>query len=450
MNEFVDRRLLSLAWLPSLATLAAGAWLVGGCAGPLPNTVEREAGSPPNVLLIVVDTLRRDRLGLYGHRRNTSPTIDTLGQEGWTFDHHISQASQTVPSTLSLMLSKYPAEHGFVHRYHGQYGNNPPRYPEEFLFLAEVFQEAGFVTGGFVGNPFLGPENGFGQGFDEHVFSRSRGETLTKAARRWLGRGVAPVPKPFFLYLHYMDVHHPYDPPRQFRQLFTLPEGGELVHKTGLVEGLSEEDLEYSSTLYDAGIAYVDAEIARVLESLEELGLREETIVVVTSDHGEEFMEHGGMGHGTSVHGELIRLPLVLSYPKSLPGERRISHFTRQMDLAPTLLSMAGLAVPEEFRGRSLFEPASGVFSEARTFRSIYAEDAKLIWDGETGDTRLYASSDLFDTEILDDPELESQLRAELEEYLKLEAEAGERESSELPKLSKERIEHLRSLGYIQ
>jgi len=157
---------------------------VGGCADKQPQ---------PNVLLVLIDTLRQDHLHLYGYERRTSDWMDALGTEGWVFENHVASASQTVPSTLSLLLSRHPAEHGFVHLGPGHFSRNPPLYPEEFLFLAEVFQEQGYATAGFVGNPFLNHENGFAQGFDK-LFNVRRDEELTHAATDWLRAVAGPLP----------------------------------------------------------------------------------------------------------------------------------------------------------------------------------------------------------------------------------------------------------------
>jgi arylsulfatase A-like enzyme len=399
-------------------------------------------------VLILVDTLRKDGLHLYGNERRTSDAIDALAEEGWVFDHHIASASQTVPSMLSLMLSRHPADHGFADKSRGHFIKNPPFYSEDFVFLAEVFQKAGYTNGGFVTNPYLGTRSRFDQGFEKYVHGRRPGSAVTFGALEWVSDVVRERREPFFLYVHYMDVHHPVAPPAPFRDRFPLPAGGRRVYADWLVPKLRPIDLEFTRTLYDAAISFIDSQVEALVEQLDALGVRDDTLFVFTSDHGDEFFDHGGLGHGTTVYGELVRVPLVVVYPRRLEPGRRIAHLTRHVDLAPTLLRWAGVPVPPEFQGGSLLEPATRAFVENGPWEGVYAEGRKLILNRATGEHFLFDLGDELDqTPTAREPEDEL-LWQHLGEYgeLRNEHEAVPRGEA----WDREELEELRALGYME
>ncbi len=435
----MPRRSTRRAALPVLALAAA---LLVGCGDGASDPVA------PNVLVFVVDTLRADHLSAYGYARNTSPALEALARRGWTFENHISHAGHTVPSTISLMVSQTPAEHGYVHRVPGQFAARPPVFDRDLLFLSEVLRDAGWATLGVVANPFLGRRNGFSQGLEDFV-QVQRGDFLTTRAIRWLERHRASSPQPFFAYLHYMDVHNPYEHPEPYADLYTGGLEGRLVYRNGPMPDLREQDLLFTKARYDAGIRFVDDQLAVLLEALDRLALRERTVVVFTSDHGDEFMEHGGLGHGTSAYGELVRVPLVISFPGVLDGGRRITHLTQVVDVAPTLLELAGVGVPPSFRGRSLMEPADKVFTEGGPWRGVYARGHKLLRNVRTQETELYAAGDPLDREPLTDPEREAELSELLDGYLETEVRLRRAAAPDF-RWREEEIEELRALGYVE
>ncbi|HEX2486184.1 MAG TPA: sulfatase [Myxococcota bacterium] len=417
---------------------ALGAALLLGLVG---------CGPPPrpSVVVILVDTLRADHLGAYGYERPTSPVIDALARDSWVFERHVASAAQTVPSTLTLMLSLDPAEHGFFHEGDGHFTRHPPRYPDDLTFLAEAFAGAGYATAGLVGNPFLKSRSGFGQGFDAFLYSGGRAEVLTQHALEWLEQ--VPRASPFFLYLHYFDVHWPYNPPEPYRTRFGAGRSGKLVYRNGPAPDVAPNDLDYTVAMYDAEIAYVDEQVGRLLAGLERLGRRGETVVAVTSDHGEEFLDHGGLGHGTTVYGELVRVPLVLSAPQlGAPG--RVSALSRHLDLAPTLLDLAGVPRPASFRGRSLLEPAAVAYSEDGAWRGVYADGEKLVVNPPTELRQRFAVDDARDQRPLaGDPDRRLvDALAEYESRRSARKRDGTPESG--PAWSQEELERLRALGY--
>ncbi len=406
----------------------------------------------PNVVMITVDTLRRDHLSIYGYDRETSPRIDALGEKGWVFDNHISHSGQTVPATISMLVSKLPVEHGYLHETPGAFAKNPPVYHGGLLFLQEVLKSHGYSTGAFVSNPFLRRKNAFNQGFD-HFVGKHRGRALNKQLLPWLDAQVeaqAVSGQPFFMYLHYLDIHAPYKPERRHRRLYPKPEGAKRAFVYGLAPNVSDVDRQFEINLYDALINQVDELIGQVLDRLEALGVAQNTIVLVTSDHGDEFLEHGGFGHGTSVYGELVNIPLIVFDPRNQESARRISHITQGIDVAPTLLNLVGITPPEEFRGTSVFSRSEVVYSEDGPWKSALTPKGKIVLNVEEGTTQVYSTQDLLDQNPIANPELESKLRSILQNYLSLERSDPSANKSKVgPSWTREEYEQLRALGYV-
>jgi arylsulfatase A-like enzyme len=204
--------------------------------------------------------------------------------------------------------------------------------------------------------------------------------------------------------------------------------------------------------LYDASVAHVDDCIAQVLGELDTLGVTDQTLIVLTSDHGEEFGEHAGIGHGRSLYGEVVRVPLIMVYPPRLEAGRRIRHLSEHLDLSPTILELADVDVPRTFRGTTVLDPAEHAFLEIGTWRGIAANGFKWVWNRDSGEQKLFALDDELDRTSLDDPATAQKLRAQLEPYLEVDARRD-------PKADAARVgqgwtdeekERLRALGYAQ
>jgi len=398
----------------------------------------------PNVMLIVVDALRKDHLHTYGHPLSLSPAIDALGADGVVFENHLAHASQTIPSTLSLFLSRLPADHGFM----PVSLDVPPTYfPPELLFLTEVLHDHGYATAGFMANPLLGPDSGFEQGFDHFAYLPGRGDELTRAATEWLAGWSQRRDRPFFVYLHYMDVHQPYDPPEAFKRRFHVPEQGIRLGGNRHLVFADPVDLAYTRALYAAAVAYADEQAGGMIRELEALGVRQDTIVVVTADHGEELGDHGGLGHGTSVYGELVRVPMILSYPGHVESGRRVRQLTRHLDVAPTLLRLAGIDPPAAFRGGSLFAPLDRVFVEMGPWVGVYTGDWKLVWNRDTGERTVFSTTDQLDQEPRSEAAVASRLAPMAESYVAGEVRVQPQRPKAADWTSGER-ERLRALGY--
>jgi arylsulfatase A-like enzyme len=290
-----------------------------------------------NVVFILIDTLRADHLGTYGYERETSPVIDLIAQYGVRFDHAIAQSSWTKASMASLWTAKHPAMSGVLRYGHG--------LGEDVKMPAETFKEAGFVTAGLFRNGWVDPNFGFGQGFDVYMHPRLN-ENRMEFRRRQLSHRVpgsdldltqAAVEflrnyrhRRFMLYLHYMDVHqYAYD---QNSALF----GTRYV--------------DY----YDNAIRWTDTNIGMLIQELIDQDLFEKTLIVIASDHGEEFRDHGREGHAKTLYREVVHTPLIFSFPFRLEEELAIDTLVQNVDIWPTVLDLLGLEEPAGSTGRSL------------------------------------------------------------------------------------------------
>ena len=319
------------------------------------------AAQRPDVVVILVDTLRVDRLGCYGSSRGLTPAIDALAARGVAFRNAYAASSWTKPSIASLFTSRYPHDHGVAH-------------PDSLLAndeqtLAEGFHDAGYATGAFTANPLLDPKFGFAQGFDAYdapklrwKASEVRKRVSVWLATVWARRGPRP---PIFLYVHYMEPHSPYLGTPKLAELFgpdallSLPDVNRRLSNAA-ASPLSVAERERMERVYDAEVAEVDAQIASLQNLFKLYGLVD-PIFVVLADHGEEFWDHGGMLHGQTLYEEVIHVPLVVVEPGATTGE--VTDTVSLRDVAPSLLDLAGIPRPASFEGRSLralLTPRSG------------------------------------------------------------------------------------------
>jgi arylsulfatase A-like enzyme len=318
---------------------------------------------PPNVLVVVADTLRADRLGAYGSPRGLTPFLDALAARGVVFENAYATSSWTSPSVASLFTSRYPLQHGVVDFGSVLAGSETT--------LAERLRSLGFATGGFSANFRLSAQLGYGQGFDVwHAFledpdapdpgPKVPARFVREQALAWLGRvWRADAPRPVFLYLQLMEPHSPYDPPEALRRQ-VAPEATRAQADaanallTGLrFDELTDEQVGLLASLYDGVVAVLDAELRELFAALEQRGFLEHAIVVVTSDHGEEFREHGRLMHGLSLFESGVRVPLLMS-GAGIESGVRVAQPVSLLDVAPTLLALLGVGPPEGLEGRSL------------------------------------------------------------------------------------------------
>lgn len=320
-----------------------------------------------SVVWVLVDALRWDRLGCTGYERDVSPNIDRMARDGTVFMNCWAQAPQTFHSTATMLTGTYFPKYitdpsiddipELPERTKKKLLEDVPIVAEENILVSEVFSEAGYRTYAGFTNPHHHSASGFRQGFDvaEHLGAGDRGyedgSVVLSRFSAWLGQ--EPSDRPFFAYLHFMDVHNPYEPPEPFRTRFLESDGVDrYVNGVPKPEARpSQEDLEYMSDLYDGGIAYIDHLLHRLVSEI--LGRVEgPLVIVISSDHGDEFMEHGGLGHGRTLEPEMLHVPLVFVGLQK-PTNRGKYNLVRNIDIAPTLLVAAGLQVPELYQGYS-------------------------------------------------------------------------------------------------
>lgn len=304
----------------------------------------RPSPSGPNVVVVVVDTLRRDHLATYGYARQTAPFLDRLAREGAVFDG-LSPSSWTKPATASLLTGLHPLHHQAVGRLDA--------LPEPVETLGEILRERGYRTLGVSANGWISREFGFDQGFDELLLldSHDQAEKVNEQVLPLAAR----LEPPFFLYVHYIDPHAPYGPR-------TAWNGGELpaglrAQAPVTIESLAPfemqerpaEVLNRVRDLYDGEIRGADRGIEQLVRALRDQGLMEDTILVVTSDHGEEIGDHGRMSHGLSLYEEVVRVPLVIHAPDRIRAGRY--GLASLLDVLPTLADLVGFETPQGWTG---------------------------------------------------------------------------------------------------
>jgi arylsulfatase A-like enzyme len=365
-------------------------------------------------MIIAVDTLRPDHLGCYGYERNTSPNIDGLAAGGVVFEDVVSQSPWTLPSFASTLTSLYPTQHGagFLEPGAGAYGK---RMRTVFPPLAMILLKQGYTTGAIINAPALAAEFGVDRGFEFYDttprWDRRLADGATADALKWLDQN---KDVPFFAFVHYFDPHLDYSPPAPYDTLFDPGYegrlGGSFERETymRLEHELAREndpvavaDWNHIRALYDGEIAYTDEAVGDLLTGLEERGLKDNTLIVFLSDHGEEFFEHKGFEHGHTLFDELIKVPLIFSLPGTLPENGTVSEQVRLLDVVPTILDILGISVMTHLEGVSLeplimgrgdvetskvsLLPAKFAFSESMLYgtekKSVTAYPWKLVYD---------------------------------------------------------------------
>lgn len=376
--------------IPTVAlalVLATLAWAIGVARPPAPDR------PPRNLVLISLDTLRADHLGAWGYGRATSPRIDALAEESVVFSRAVAQGSSTIPSHASLFTGQYPSSVIGL-------GAGLLDGPET---LAEALSRAGFATWGFVDGGNVRAHFGFARGFDHYEDDRVGIERLTARARRWIEDH--PTPR-FFLFLHTYDIHTPYKAPSEYVAEFGDPDyrGGfrpnakyfRKVERSG--KGLEPREHHEVVARYDAGILYTDERVGAFLDWLAERGLLEDSLVVITSDHGEEFLEHGRLGHQQLHLDPNLRVPLLFRGAGLRP--RVIEDTVELTDVVPTVLELLGVPPLREAVGRSLspywtagHRPARGAYAEKGTTpgqQTLITDRYQLLEDRRTKEVVLY------------------------------------------------------------
>lgn len=362
MRDFLDKKHILVALLGFLFILFVS-WIPFSViiTGGLASFFER-GGTPLdykcadcNVILISVEPLRADHLGCYGYYRNTSPNIDRLASEGVLFENAFSNSHVTVPSLFSIITSQYPLVHGFV--YYEAYDTIEPE-----ITIAEVMKIYGYKTIAFTSQGWLALGGGFERGFDEYIASASSNLIMKQQNNifNWLDEN---HDRNFFMFIEAQDTHTPYSLSEPFQGTF----GGNysrFIESWGNLNIENPEVIYNVISLYDETVLYVDHFVGLLLEKIEELGLDEKTIVIFTSGHGQDLMDHGFFDVG-ELYDERIHVPLIIRLPNR--PQKRTKYLAQSIDIAPTIFDMLDIIPPHNMQGESLFtelENDKYVFSE--------------------------------------------------------------------------------------
>ncbi len=338
---------------------------------PVARGGARRTASRPNLILLSIDTLRADRLGCYGGPHPTSPAIDAMAREGTLLTHAFSSSAWTLPSHMTMMTGLYPSAHGVNpdrRTFAGIQDSSASfqiRGSGRLATLAERLSRLGYATAAITEGGWVAPKFGFDQGFDTYVAHDN--DNLDAGTQRltlaWLAaranRPKTPATpetpeRPFFLFVHTYQVHQPYHQPSPYDSLFVAPgHRGYAMPGVSLPMALLDKfkdgsfpptaaDIEAFRARYDGEVRHVDDFVGRLLATLRATGLDRNTIVLLTSDHGEELFEHGGFDHGDTLYDEALRVPLILWGPGRIPAGRRPEQAAGTIDLLPTLVELAG------------------------------------------------------------------------------------------------------------
>lgn len=311
----------------------------------------------PNIVLISLDTLRADRLGVGGYKRETTPFIDSLAKKGVWFSRSISGSSWTLPAHVSMLTGLLPSAHGVVSADEQKIGSSTK-------LLAEVLKENGYYTIGLTGAGYMGKFYGFNRGFDSFESLRNGQAARTAPSQVWkrsleLAQS-APQGRPTFMFLHTYDIHCPYAPPEPYFSMFKTTGAVDVETKCGGFHnkvGISPEQAQFLSDRYDGSIRWTDDGLKYFFKEIENRFNSKNTIFIITSDHGEEFLDHGRIGHKNSLYWELIHVPMIIFGKDIKPAT--IDHSVSTVDIFPTMLSLAKIPYksPYQLAGASLVTP---------------------------------------------------------------------------------------------
>ncbi len=454
----MKRLITQIPWIVFLLLLPAA--IGAGCGPDRPRT---------NVILISIDTLRPDRLGCYGYARDTSPRLDKIAAEGVLFEDVTSACPWTLPAHATMLTGLYPSRHGVK--------NHENHLPDGIPTLATRLAGEGYATMAVVNSHNFDERYGLQQGFERYEYLSewptdgakshilNRGKEIAALAREWLENR---DDRPFFFFLHFFDVHSDYRPEQAYRDMFAGQYSGPVDGSTGMMVALrsrnitlGEADRRHLNDLYDAEIRQFDDILSGLVEFIDASGLGEDTLLVITADHGEEFFEHGSVLHGRTFYQEVIAVPLIVRGP-GVPSGVRVGEPVASIDVAPTILASVGVSGSDAMDGldlsrfwslgadapadRLLFAEADHMNAEPDMYRMVRRNQYKLCFD------RISKEVTLFD--LSRDPgeinDLSSQsprevgaLREQVEAFM-----ADEVKGDYIGKPSDEDMERLRKIGY--
>ncbi|MBW1856042.1 MAG: sulfatase-like hydrolase/transferase, partial [Deltaproteobacteria bacterium] len=431
-----------------------------------------------NIVLITIDALRADHLSCYGYGRKTSPNIDDIAEKGITFKNAIAPSSWTAPSMVSLFTSTYPINHGVIHGLN--YRRESKKYSKEvfssvLITLPAILKRQGYTTFGVSSNHNLTAQFGFARGFDYFTYrDQATADRVNKSVSSWVD-AIKNSDK-YFLWLHYMDPHHPYRARSPWIEHYSSQS---LTKKLDLSEMSARELLRLIPTfkddpqalsnlvaLYDSEINYVDSHIGDLIQKF---NLDKNTLLIITSDHGEEFLEHNFIGHSINLYQETIHIPLVIKLPHSFK-KRIVNKYVNLVDIMPTILHILDINSPEQTLGKSVLkkkgpllwlkkmlirrekpEYSFAELDKESVLKTIITPEWKYIYDFRRKNEQLYnIKSDLLELHNLVDKETEQ--RNQLKEQLFNWASSAKQyyAKSLSIQLSPEERKKLEAMGYLQ
>jgi len=456
--------------------------LVGAC---LIGAVACDAVAPPrarpDIVLITLESLRPDHVGSYSGSRPTTPALDRLASEAVVYENAHAVTSWTLASHASLFTGLYPSAHGAT--------RPRSRLSSSATTLAEILAANGYQTAGVISGPYLARQHALDQGFRIYDDSTATVGTQGRAhldvtnprmeatLKQFLESGRDPS-RPLFLFAYFWDPHYDYIPPAPYDEMFVGP-GDRWVNVNGyessdrIDAGLSPAELSYVLAQYDGEIRWTDDHLGRLFDLLERLGLWRDAVVIVTSDHGEEFFDHGGKGHKRTLYEERVHVPLYIKFPGNARTGRD-ARLVSLVDLFPTILELAGVTSPPRHQGRSLLasdpDPDRAILMELlSTFYNRSGEDGewervddewvaivrgndKLVFRPGTGRTELYDLAEDPDEQADvsdDDPERTRALLGRLEALRRESLTFGGGDDASPADLDAEQLDRLRALGYL-
>ncbi len=454
------------------------------CNGERSNNKEEAKRGRYNIMLVSFDCLRYDHVGCNGYELNTTPNIDQLAEKGTNFMRAYSQSSWTAPSHMTIMTSLYPAAH--------EVNVHPKPAPLHPIIntVAAILQAAGYRTGGFISGTYVKSVLGFARGFDrydENFNVERSSDEVNKQVISWFEGNNENPRRPFFLFVHYFDPHEPYDPPPPYDSMFNPVHNNEPGKNSRDIlkyfkmkrpgEGVNREMLKNLIGLYDGEIRHTDDRFGELLNFLKQNGEFDNTLIIVTADHGEAFLDHKNqLRHGNSLYEELIHVPFVIKLPKQWKQREVSDAIVQHLDISPTILDILGLPVPDNMQGKSLLplmtpenSPKSRQAVEDTAYselivrinredtlflESVVTERWKLVWD------RSKDTFELFDLHAnpgeqinvdYKNPEIVNTLKRSLVELSKENLSRQKaRDSVKKGELNEEILKELKALGYIR
>ena len=430
---------------------------------------EEESNNGLNIILISMDTLRADHLGCYGYQRDTSPALDQLARQGVLFKSAVSQAPYTLSSHMSLLTSLYPSFHK-VNKPKESYLN------PEITTLAEILYNQGYRTWAIAGGGQISQTYGFADGFETYNAYSSLQRDVNMKVRETIRFLDQEKENNFFIFFHSYQTHSPYTPPPPYDEMFGADYHGSIDGEIETIEAInkgsieiSQADLDRIVSLYDGEIREADDSLAELFDYLKREGLESKTLVVFTSDHGEEFGEHGKVGtHSRTLYDEVIRIPLIFKLPGTIVSGRIVEELVQSIDILPTLLELAGVDYRGNLQGTALTKwltTETGVGEPTDAFGERLAADGNILRSVRDHrfkyifrDNRNTEEKEYFYFDLEKDPAeqeavpLSSDRLRELAEKLRflIEEDESNRSRERSRQVDEKTMDALRELGYIK